>query len=96
MVSITDDDDKPEKVVVEKHSADCIESIGVILFDSQDREHQVWFKNMNSELELIEHRAPTRRMSGEDVDDYEAMRKNAEDFVSSRSVYPDIESVDEE
>lgn len=66
--------ERPDRLVIEKYQDDEIQAVCVLLFDSDDREHQIWFEESAEGYEFYEHKAPTNQISQEDMAIYEDIR----------------------
>lgn len=82
-------DERPDRIIIEKHQDGELQAVCVLLFDSNNQEHQVWFKGSTEEYELYEHKAPTRQILQADVDMYEDIREEAREFIDDRGYFVD-------
>lgn len=74
---------------LEKHKNDEIQAACVLLFDEEGREHQVWYERTATGYELQEHKAPTKQISDDDINIYENIRNNADQFIEERGYFTD-------
>lgn len=79
--------ERPDRIVIEKHRDNELQAVCVLLFDSDNREHQIWFKESAEGYELDEHKAPTRQIVKEDLDIYGDIRDEACQFMDDREYF---------